>query len=169
MVARTAAISSGVRASTTRSLHRSAAISIGAFFTGSPYASGGGVAAATSGRNLRTYMPDRSVAVVGSDGLMTTQWYLFFRYVVDKILGNTESITLLDLESAQNYAQWQNIQTTTALAATDQQVRQNALVLQAQVQVSQTAALPGSTNIPTVQLYKQDRDIVGDTGGGSGE
>lgn len=155
MVTRTTAISLGVGTTGRRSLARMSVISLGSFFTASPYVSGGGLAPTTNRRNLRSFLPDRSVPFTEANGTPNQQWWNCFKYVIDEVLAIQDGISLRDVKAASDYSALQSIITAAASAATDQQVRQNAATLQAVTQVAVAAALPGATQIPPVQLVRR--------------
>lgn len=153
-VARTAAIRLGSSAGNSRKITRRAAISLGSFFTSSPYASGGGLAPLVNRRNLRSFLPDRSVPIAEENGTLNQQWWNCFKYVIDEVLAIQDGLSLRDVKAAADYAAIEAIASRSSAAATDQQVRQNAVVLQTLAQVTAVAALPGVEQVPPVQLYK---------------
>jgi len=112
-----------------------------------------GIVPSTNQRSLKTWLPHRTVPVVGSDGTMNDEWYRFFNYVANTKLGGASSATLPDIAATVTEAQVNATTAATTVAGVTQQVANNAEALSAVREVAVNNSLSGATQIPSVQRY----------------
>jgi hypothetical protein len=98
-----------------------------------------------------TWIPQAGVPVLQANGTMNPTWYRFFQTVSDR-LGGYNGPKVTDVATAVSTTQEVVSTTTAQVQAVTQQAQANASALQAVKQVAQDAALPGSSQIPPVQL-----------------
>lgn len=116
----------------------------------------------TASKNLKSalaWLPSQRVPLVSENGTMAAEWYRFFSYLCNTVLGGPVASTVVDIATA--------VVTSAASAATasqqsvalTQQADANAQSIAAAVQVIQAAALPGSKQIPVVQLTNHRQQL----------
>lgn len=110
-----------------------------------------GVSPSTDQTNLKAWLPSRHIKVLNVDGTMSDPWYRFFHYLANIKLGGPNSATLPDIETTVTTAQSQAATVAATTAGLTQQVAQNAESLAATVEVAESNALAGATQIPRVQ------------------
>ena len=124
---------------------------------------------AISQRNSRNRKVIRPIGVPIADpqtGMMNPQWEQFFVYMEKTFLNMLKGPTLPDVASYVTSSQARSIAVSVFQEGLAQQVNANAQSQQAMVEVVKTAALPGSTQIPPVQLVNYKTVDYGLTGGG---
>lgn len=102
--------------------------------------------------NLRAWLPSIRVPLTDDRKCMTPEWYRFIHYVVETVLGGADGSTVADIATAVVVNSTSSAAATQAAASLTQQADANAQALAAAVQVVQTAALPGASQIPPIQL-----------------
>lgn len=112
-----------------------------------------GVVPSTNQANLKTWLPPIGVPIADKDGTMNVQWYRFFNYFANVKAGGPEAPTVTDIAASATVAQAQATSTAQTLTAVTQVVVQNAEALSATVEVAQSNALTGATQIPNVRRY----------------
>lgn len=117
-----------------------------------------GVTKSKDTHNLKAWFPSQRVPLAGQE-LMQPEWYRFFQYLTETVLGGANGSTLPDVAASVTYAEAQSIATAAVTKALAQQGAANAQSLSAVVQVAVASALPGSAQIPPVQLYPVDTPI----------
>ena len=110
-------------------------------------------------RNAIAWLPSQRVSPIGPDGLMELSWYRFFTYLAEEVLGGAKGATLVDVASAVVTSAASVASITQNSSALVQQADANAQAIAAAVQVIQTAALPGSSQIPQVQLTNHRQQL----------
>jgi hypothetical protein len=95
----------------------------------------------------------------------------FIDYIAEKVLGGSNNKTLPQVENLITYSQAESLFSTLIGAALQQQVTANAQVLEAMRQTLVAAAVPGTVQIPPVQLQPADVTptivpVPPETGGG---
>ena len=157
MASESASISLGVVLGNTSMKHgsASAAMITGALEDAQPYSGGSGVVQSSDGENLRSKLPRAEVPLgtLSQDGktvFINPYWYRFFDFVANVQLGGPDAPTVTDLSSATISTRQQAIDATTAVASVSTQVDANAQALAATVQVAQSNALSGASQIPPV-------------------
>lgn len=103
-------------------------------------------------KNALAWLPSIRVPLIDSGGLMTPEWYRFMNYLCTTVLGGPTGSTVADIATAVVTNSASAASATQAAASLTQQADANAQAIAAAVQVIQTAALPGATQIPAVQL-----------------
>lgn len=103
-------------------------------------------------KNALSWLPSIRVPLVDAGNCMTPEWYRFMNYLCTTVLGGPTGSTVADIATAVVVNSTSAAAATQAAASLTQQADANAQAIAAAVQVIQTAALPGSTQIPPVQL-----------------
>lgn len=103
-------------------------------------------------KNALAWLPSIRVPLVDDSGRMTSEWYRFMNYLCTTVLGGPNGSTVADIASAVVTSSATVAAATQATTSLTQQADANAQAIAAAVQVLQTASLPGSTQIPPVQL-----------------
>lgn len=150
MTSRTAIISIGF---TQSSVARKAGTAVAAMQCGTleaanQYAGGAGLLS-RSRNKLKLPSPHVPIGRTQPDGtvLIDRGWYDVFNYVFNTQLGGITGPTLGDITTTVASSSTAAIDAQNAVSGVAQTVNANAAVLQATVQVSQAAALPGSSQI----------------------
>lgn len=130
------------------------------------FSSSGGAPATRNLRNLKSLKPHSSVPLADpSTGRINEYWDRYFSYLNDTFLEMTNGPTLPDVADSITYSQAVSLVNEAILGALSQQANSNAQSIEAVREVVQTAALPGSAQIPPAKLY-MDYAPIGDAGGG---
>lgn len=103
-------------------------------------------------KNALAWLPSIRVPLTDSGNCMTPEWYRFFNYLCTTVLGGPTGSTVADIATAVVTTSASAATATQAAVSLTQQADANAQAIAAAVQVIQTAALPGSAQIPPVQL-----------------
>lgn len=136
----------------------SAVISMGAFCTSAPYASGASVDTANS-TNKKTTLPSPSVPIawVEINGqrlpcyIDTQSWWAYHSDLDNRRLGGQTAPTVPDLSTNVVYVKEQAVELAATTSAINQMAEANAQTLIVVKEVVQNASLSGSSSIPTVQ------------------
>jgi hypothetical protein len=129
---------------------------------------GSGITALRNLRGLKSYLPSQNVPVDTAGNKMAAEWYTFFHYFCNVFTDLESAVTLADIKQALIVEQAQAAYTAALALASSQQVVANAQTLAAVVQVTQTAALAGATQIPPVQLVPAEPAWTNEPAGGAG-
>ena len=105
------------------------------------------------------WLPSQRVPLVADNGTMAVEWYRFFSYLCNTVLGGPTGATVVDVASAVVTSAASVASITQNSSALVQQADANAQAIAAAVQVIQTAALPGSSQIPQVQLTNHRQQL----------
>jgi len=128
-----------------------ASLQSGATEAANNYAGGSGL---ISSSVAKTKLPQAQLPLgrVQPDGtvVMDPTWYRFLDYIANVQLGGVTGPTMGDLSATVDSTRSSAINAQNAVSVVAQTVNANAASLAATVQVSQTAALPGATQIPKV-------------------
>ncbi len=123
----------------------------GALESANNYAGGSGL---ISSNVAKTRLPQAQLPLgrVQPDGtvLMDPTWYRFLDYIANVQLGGITGPTLGDISTTVDSTRSSAIAAQTSVSQVAQTVNANASTLAATVQVAQTSALPGATQIPPV-------------------
>lgn len=103
-------------------------------------------------KNALAWLPSIRVPHTDASGCVTPEWYRFYNYFCTTVLGGPTGATVADIASAVVTNSTSAASATQATVSLSQQADANAQALAAAVQVVQTAALAGSSQIPSVQL-----------------
>lgn len=114
--------------------------------------SGAGISSQRNLRGLKSFLPSINVPIDSAGNKMSPEWYTFFHYFVNVFTDLSSAVTLADVKQALVTEQAQAAYTAAMALSSSQQVMQNAQATAALREVVQTAALPGSTQVPPVQL-----------------
>lgn len=118
-------------------------------------------------KNRRAMLPSRSEPVIDDSGMINNGWWNWFSFINGVFLAARSNPTLSDVIASIASIQGNNSTTEASIAALMQQTAANAQAVQAVIQVVQTAALPGATQVPPAQLAVQVTPSgSGPTGGG---
>ena len=102
-----------------------------------------------SAQSLKAWLPPPRVPVTNpTTGLMTPEWYRFFRYIVEDRLGGASAPSIADVQSTVGSVQQAVTSNSAAVALVTDAVNANAQSLQTTIQVSQINALAGAAQIP---------------------
>ena len=128
-----------------------AVVQAGALESANQYAGGSGLLSATlnKGRLRSASLPFGRAQPDGSV-MVDPVWYRFLDYIVNTQLGGPTGPTLGDLTATVDSTRSSAIAAQTSVSQVAQTVNANASALAATVQVAQTSALPGATQIPPV-------------------
>jgi hypothetical protein len=128
-----------------------------------------------AGVRRKDWKPDRNSAWFDKEGRPSVQFVKFIDYIADKVLGGSNNKTLPEVESLITYSQAQSLFTDLFSQAIQAQTNANAQALDAMKQVLIAAAVPGTAQIPPVQLQPVDvtpppyiPPDIGSAGGGGG-
>lgn len=109
----------------------------------------------TSEASIKAWLPPPRVAVVDTkSGLMTPEWYRFFRYIAEDRLGGASAPSIGDVENTVTAAQSAVTQNIVAISAVTEAVNTNAQSLQTTIQVAQQNSLAGANQIPAPIQFK---------------
>jgi hypothetical protein len=126
-----------------------ATIQCGLLEAANQYAGGSGLLSRT---RIKYQLPSIRVPFgdVQDDGtvLVRKDWYDVMNYVFNGQLGGINGPTLSDITTTVSSSSTAAIDAQNAVSVVAQTVNANATALQATVQVSQAASLPGATQIP---------------------
>jgi hypothetical protein len=103
-------------------------------------------------KNALSWLPSIRVPLTDSNGCMSPEWYRFMNYLCTTVLGGPTGSTVADIATAVVTNSASAAQATQAAVSLTQQADANAQAMAAVVQVVQTAALPGASQIPPIQL-----------------
>lgn len=112
------------------------------------FSAGGGFENSVEG-SAKSWLPPPRVPVTDPNtGIMTPEWYRFFRYIVEDRLGGPNAPSIGDVQT--NVVSVQDAVTTnvSSVATLTDAVNTNAQSLQTQIQVSQNNSLAGANQIP---------------------
>lgn len=102
----------------------------------------------SSENGLKAWLPPPRVAVVDlKTGLMTPEWYRFFRYIVEDRLGGPSAPSIGDVQTTVASVQDAVSTNVVSVAAITDAVNTNAASLQTTIEVSRQNSLVGATQI----------------------
>ena len=111
-----------------------------------------GIPAGANLKNALAWLPSIRVPLADPSGCMTPEWYRFMNYLCTTVLGGPSGSTVADIATAVVTSSTTAATATQNAVALTQQADANAQSIAAVVQVIQTAALPGASQVPPVQL-----------------
>lgn len=103
----------------------------------------------SSAQSLKSWLPPPRVAVVNPDnGLMTPEWYRFFRYIAEDRLGGASAPSIADVQTTVATVRDAVSTNVISVSAITDAVNANAQSLNTAIAVSQQNSLTGATQIP---------------------
>ncbi len=115
-----------------------------------------GVVSSANQRNLRPWYPGRHVPfgkdAAGKPIYISPDWDRFFSFFADTMMGGINASTVPEVEASITYGQAQALIDQAILVAQTQWLQNLAQAIDATKQVVVSSSLPGSDQIPPVQL-----------------
>lgn len=108
----------------------------------------GGSFTNTSAASAKSWLPPPRVPVTMENGMMTPEWYRFFRYIAEDRLGGASAPSIGDVQTTVGDTQRAVTTNVAQIANVIQAVNTNAQVTQTQTQVAQNSGLTGASQIP---------------------